>query len=70
MRKYIYILINLLIISLTVLAVQLSYLGYQWIDGGHGLHPVIALPLATMFILLALFIPRNEVVLQVGFITG
>lgn len=54
-------LINLMIIAFTMLAVHMAYLGYQYGETGYGINPLIAYPLATLFILAGLFAPRINV---------
>lgn len=45
---------------LVLLSILLIDLGYQWIEQMHGLHPLIAFPVATISILSALIVLFTE----------
>lgn len=41
----------ILAVALTLIATLYGQAGYNWLDVGHGLHPIIAFPIATLAII-------------------
>ncbi len=43
----------------TIGTMTLIYMSYQWMEVGYGLHPFIALPIATLLMVVPYHIPQR-----------